>query len=85
MSDTWEPAVGDLVEWYDDGHGRGIAPDQPGAMRCSGTISDVLSGAEGQPVAYFVRRYSRISGTYAVAVRPDLGHRLVLLPPEPAD
>lgn len=85
MSELWEPAVGDRVEWWDDGHGRGAVPDQPGAMRCSGTISEVLRSAEGQPVAYFVRRYSRISGTYTVTVRPDFGHRLVLLPPEPAD
>ncbi|MEU0876799.1 hypothetical protein [Nocardia brasiliensis] len=84
MSDEWDAAPGDPVEWYDDGHGRGVAPDQPGAMRCTGVVASVDRTADGRAVVYLVRRKS-VGGEYLAPVRPDLGHRLALLPPGPAD
>ncbi|MBF6548851.1 hypothetical protein [Nocardia brasiliensis] len=78
MSDTREPAAGDPVEWWDDGHGRGVAPDEPGAMRCTGVVASVDRTADGRAVVYLVRRKS-VGGEYLAPVRPDLGHRLVLI------
>ncbi|WP_280431545.1 hypothetical protein [Nocardia brasiliensis] len=77
MSDKREPSAGDPVEWWDDGHGRGAAPDEPGAMRCTGVVASVDRTADGHVTVYLVRRTS-VGGEYLAPVRPDLGHRLVL-------
>ena len=67
---------GDEISWWDDGHGRGADPADPGAQHRTGVIRRVCwhPGGEAQVVALLVERQGPL-GPYDSTVRPDRGHR----------
>ncbi|WP_433603716.1 hypothetical protein ACQPXH_33190 (plasmid) [Nocardia sp. CA-135953] len=70
--------VGDVVTWWSDSHGRGVAPEDPAAVRRSGTIATVhRSRDDSRVVAYSVECRNTLGG-YLVTVRPDQHHRPTL-------
>ncbi|MGW0640446.1 hypothetical protein [Nocardia salmonicida] len=75
--------VGDEIGWWDDGHGRGVEPDDPTARWFTGTVDSVCRhpADETRIVAYLVHRSSTL-GSYLTTVRPDHGHRPERVAPE---
>ncbi|BCK58429.1 hypothetical protein [Nocardia wallacei] len=71
-------AEGDVVAWWTDEHGRGVDPDQPGALRMEGTVLGAVRHPQTrQVVAYHVRCVNNLGVVYLTTVRPDYGHQPV--------
>ncbi|WP_063002708.1 hypothetical protein [Nocardia mikamii] len=69
-------ALGDVIEWWADRHGRPATPLAPDAIRLTGTVAALIHDRHhrGRVVAYLVTCRSRLNGTYTETVYPDLHH-----------
>lgn len=69
---------GDVIAWWDDGHGRGATPGADGAIRRTGVVNSLVRRpyGTGPVVAVFVDCPSKLTGgVYTVAVAPHYGHQ----------
>jgi hypothetical protein len=73
-------SVGDAITWWTDSHGQGLPPDDPEAVRRTGTITRVHQDPsdDSRVVAYSVECQG-VLGSYVVTVRPDWHHQPTLV------